>query len=99
MIGTRGARIVAVIGGHDQQIGGTKRRQQARELLVELLEVGREACHVVAVAVQRVEVDKVREDEAGWRVGEYRLDMPHPFRIARGVKRTAGSTSGEEIMN
>ncbi len=88
MIGARRARIVAVIGGHDQQIGLTQRSAAGARALVELLEIGRVAAHVVAMAVERVEVDEVGEDEPLVRLAHHvvRAD-PSPLRRWRCESR------------
>ena len=65
VIGARRRRIVAVIGGDDQQIARRAARQQARQPGVEALEIGRVAGRVVAMAVLRVEVDEIGEDQPG----------------------------------
>ena len=63
MIGARRRRIVAVIGGDDQQVSRLQARQQRRQPLVESLEVLGVAADVVAMPVDGVEIDEVGEDE------------------------------------
>ena len=53
-----------MVRGDDEQVAVPQARQQPRQPRVEPLEIGRIAGDVVAVAVLRVEVDEVREDEA-----------------------------------
>ena len=64
MVGARRRRIVAVIGGDHEQIVVAQLRQQARQPRVEPLEVRGIAGDVVAMAVDRIEVDQVGEDQA-----------------------------------
>ena len=56
---------------------------------VEAFEVGGVAGDVVAVAVLRVEVDEVREDQAAIDDVHLPLDLVHPVVVARGVDRRA----------
>ncbi len=59
MIGRRRRRIIAVIGRDDQAIVVAKLRQQARQPVVEALQVGGVSRDVVPVPVLAVEIDQV----------------------------------------
>ena len=85
MIGAGRGRIVAVVGGHDQQIVGPQARQQLRQPCVEALQVPGVAGHVVAVSVERVEVDQVGEHQARVAAGDQRLDGVHALVVAGGL--------------
>ena len=52
-----------MVGGDDQQVAGLQRREELREAGVEGLERAGVAGDVAGVAVERVEVDVVGEDE------------------------------------
>ncbi len=75
-------RIVAVIGGDDEQVRLAQRREHARQTRVEPLEVGGVAGHVVSMAVQDVEVDDVREQQAFGGIAHRLFDAVHPLRVA-----------------
>ena len=85
MIGARRRRIVAVIGGDDEQIRRPQVRQQRGEPRVEALEIARVAGDVVAMPVERVEVDEVREDQPGRVRFDRALDRVDALVIVRGV--------------
>ena len=86
VIGARRRRIVAVVGGDDQQIVVAKRRQQRGQPRVEALEIRGVAGDVVAMAVLRVEVDEVGEDQpAIERRAICALDLVHAVIVADGV--------------
>ena len=67
MVGRGPSRIgiAAVVRGDQQQIGcSLSALRSGPSSSIELLERSREAFHVFAVAVQHVEIDQVREDQA-----------------------------------
>ena len=57
-------RVVAVVGGDDEEVCVAHRRLDFGEARVEVFEGARVAFRVAAVAVEHVEVNEVREDEA-----------------------------------
>ena len=63
MIGTGRGRIVAVIGGNDEQIVASQLRNDARQPGVEPFQVGGVSAHVVAVSVKGVEVHEIGHDQ------------------------------------
>ena len=97
MLGVVG--IVAVIGGQDQQVVGAKPGQQFAQTDVESLEIGRVPRHVVPMAVLRIEVDQVREDQPAGRVADRAQDFVHPIVVGHGVNGRADSPSGEQILD
>ena len=64
MVGAGGGGIVAMVRGHDEQIILPQPRQQIFQPRIEALQVRGIAGSVVAVPVQRIEIDQVREDDA-----------------------------------
>ena len=100
MIGARRRRIVAVVGGDDQQIVVAQPRQQRGQPRVEPLEVRGVAGDVVAVAVLRVEVDEVGEDQARDRrraSAARRSSMPSSSLAVWTAVRDAAA--GEQILD
>ena len=63
MIGRGSRRIVAVVGGDEEQIVLAKRRSDRRKCVVELPECSLETGHVVPMTVQRVEIYQVGEEQ------------------------------------
>ena len=61
--GIHGIGIAAVIGGDQQQIARAHGVQKRAEQRVEFLERTREAFHVLAMAVEHVEIHEIREDQ------------------------------------
>ena len=57
-------RVVAVVGGDDEKIAVAHRVFDFGQARVEVFEGARVAFRVAAVAVEHVEVNEVREDEA-----------------------------------
>ena len=73
MLGAAPGGVVAMVGGDDGQISGFQQRRQFRQASVEMLERRGIARHVAPVAVERIEIDEVCEDEAAvWRVRRLR---------------------------
>ncbi len=64
VVGAPIGRVVAVIGGEQDQIARAQAPLELGHEAVELLERAREPLHVAAVAVEHVEVDQVAEDES-----------------------------------
>ncbi len=58
-----------MVRGEEKDVVGAESGQQRRDPRVELLERAGVAVNVVAMAVLRVEIDEVREDERGVRAG------------------------------
>ena len=97
VIGAGRRRIVAVIGGDDQQIRFPQRRQHVTEALVEALEVVGVARDVVAVPVQRIEVHEIDEDEPR-SIGADDIDQPiDTFAVALRRNRLGNASAGEQI--
>ena len=63
VIGTNPGRVVAVVGGQDEQVVVAKPADQFGQARIEGLERARIARNVAAVAVFLVEVDEVDHDE------------------------------------
>src|SRR5215207_4728042 len=63
MVGAWSRRIVPVIRGDDQQVVGAYSLEDHRELLVEAFQVCGVARNVVSMAVLRVEIDEIGEDQ------------------------------------
>ncbi len=52
-----------MVGSDDQEIRLPQCRKYLREALVEALEIARVAFDIVAMAIKRIEVDEIDEDE------------------------------------
>src|SRR5665213_3156311 len=63
VVGTAKCRIIAVVGGNDDEIAGPQCHDELRQAPVESFEAIGVAGDVAAVAEVRVEVDEVAEDE------------------------------------
>ncbi len=99
VVGAWRGRIVAVIGGDDQQIAGLDPRQQRRQSRVESLEVGGVALGIVAMPVHGVKVDQVGEDQASRCRVERALDFVHAVRIAGRVHRVRNTAAGKQVLD
>ena len=99
VIRARRRRIVAVVGGDDEQVVGTQLRQELAQPRVEALEVPRVALDVVAMPVDRVEVDEVGEDQSPLDARDRLLHRVHPLIVTRRVHRRPNAAAGEEILN
>ena len=99
VIGARRRRIVAMVGRDDEEIVVAQLREELGQPHVEALEVARVALDVVAVAVLRVEVDQVREDEAAVDDLHLRLDLVHPIVVAGRVDSLRDPAAGKQILN
>src|SRR6266851_1872926 len=99
MIRARRAWIVPVIGGNDEQIGRPEARQELVQPVVEALQIGGVAAHVVAVTVQRVAVHEVRENEAALDFLHLTSYLIHSLVVARGVKRACDAAAGKQIRD
>ena len=84
---------------HDEQIRIAQHQQQARERFVEAFQVGRVSRHVVAVPINRIEVDQVDEDEAIARIAQRLREDLHAFRVAGRVRRARDAAAREEIVD
>ena len=99
MIGRRRRRIVAVVGRDDRAGPSAAAPAAARQSRVEALEVGGIAGDVVAMAVLRVEVHEVDEDQAARRRAELRLDHVHAVVVRRRVDGARQAAAGEQILD
>src|SRR5688572_19018259 len=99
VIGARGGGIVAVIGSNHEQIAGSQARQQVGEAAIESFEIGCVPGHVVAMAVNGVEVDQVRKYQASLVRVERSDDLVHPVIVALGVDGRADPAAGKEILD
>ncbi len=99
VIGARRRRIVAVIGSNDEQVAVAQRRQQATETDIEALEIGGVAGRIVAMAVLRVEVDEVGEDQARPRRCDGLLDLVNPLLVTLRVDGGGDAAAGEEVLD
>jgi len=99
VIGARRGWIVAVIGGQDQEIVRLEARQEPVEPHVESLEVLRVPHRVVPMAVDGIEVDEIREDEALRGRGERRLDLVHAVVVRLRVHGAGDASAGEEVLD
>jgi hypothetical protein len=84
MIGARRRRIVAVVGGNDEEIIVAQLRQHTGQARVEPLKVRGVAGGVVAMAVDRVEIHQVGEDQTTGLRRHQLFDAIHAVRIALG---------------
>ena len=97
VIGAGRRRIVAVIGGDDQQVRFPQHRQHVTKALVEALEVVGVPPDVVAVPVQRIEVYEIDEDEPRC-IGADDIDQPiDTFIVALRRNRFSYASAGEQI--
>ena len=88
-----------MVGGDDEQVVVSQPRQQRGQPRVEALEVGGVAGDVVAVAVLRVEVDQVGEDQAALDRLHLRLDLVHAVLVAHGVDPARDAAAGKQILD
>ena len=63
MVRAAKSRVIAMIGGDDDQVLGLAAGKETREPLVELPQRIRVAVDVAAVTVQHVEIDQVHEEK------------------------------------
>src|SRR5258705_994930 len=99
MIGTWRARIVAVVCGHDEEIRIAQRRQEPRERLIDPLQVRGIAGHIVAMAVDRIAVHEVDEDEPVPRLAHRVAEPLHAFGVAGGVRRARDAAPREQVVD
>src|SRR5260370_8137789 len=78
MVGAVPGRIAAVIGGDDREIARAQRLAERRQPGIEALERPSIASRVAAMAVERVEIVEIGEDQRAWsgvaRSGEHRRE-------------------------
>ena len=99
MVCAGGSRIVAMIGGDDQQIVSADAWQQRGQPGIETLEVRSVTRRVVAVPINRVEIDEIREYQAGRRRIERAFDFVHAVGVTRRVDRLGNAAAGEQILD
>src|SRR5260370_40233936 len=78
MVGAAPGRIATVIGGDDREIARAQRLAERRQPGIEALERPSIASRVAAMAVERVEIVEIGEDQRAWsgvaRSGEQRRE-------------------------
>lgn len=67
VVGAAEGRVVAVVGGDDQEIAGPQSAEQLRQAAVEMLKAGRVAGRVAAMTMIGIEVDEIGEGQAAIR--------------------------------
>ena len=88
-----------MVGGDHQAITRPDGSQQARHRVIELLERGGVAGHIPSVAVQRVEVHQIGEDQLG-AVGAHRGDgLVDPIGVAHRLSVIAQPVAGKDVVN
>jgi hypothetical protein len=97
MVRARRRGIVAVVGGHHEQIAGAEPLHGTGQTGVDALEVGGIAGDVVAMAVLHVAVDEVGEDEARGQLGERARQRLDAVGVAHGGQRAGDAAAGKEI--
>ena len=98
MVRGRGGRVVAVIGGNNNQVLVAHRGQHHRQRTVQGQQPGVEAGHVVAVPPALVELDHVGEQEPPRHGAQRALDGAIAGRVPRRVQ--AGDPAArEEIVD
>src|SRR5579862_1762098 len=99
VIGARRRRIVAMVSRDDEQIVLPKAGKDSSEPRVEPLEILRVSLDVVAMAVLRVEIHEVGEDEAALHFVHLPLDLIHAVVVARRVDGAGDAPAGEEVLD
>ena len=91
-------RVAAMVGGDQRKIARAQRGAQFGQARIERFQRGRIARHVAAVAVERVEVDEVGEDERAVRgvpcFRERRVEHRHVVLRQDGARDAA---MGEDV--
>ena len=97
VVGRRGRRVAAVIGGEDQQIAVAQRLEDVVQPAVEVLQAAVEVDRVVAVAPELVGLDEVREDEAVLDVLEQLDRAVDPVDVRLRRERLVDVAAGEDV--
>src|SRR5215208_7900880 len=97
MISAWGGRVVPMVGSNDQQVVFAEPIKHLPQLAVELLEVGRIACHIVAMTVLRIKIDEIREYESVSGVGHDLRNRLNAAIVAAGRQVPLRPAAGKEI--
>ena len=99
VIGAAPGRVVAVIGGDDDEVVLVDPREEAGEPRVELDQRLRVAGDVAAVAVEHVEIDEVREDQPVVGRVPQLVDRGHAFGVRGRGRRARDAAAGEDVAD
>ncbi len=99
MVGGRGAGVAAVVGGDHQDVAGAKALQNFGEGPVEFGQRLRVAVHVVAVAVQHVEIDEVHKAQPVEPAPGQLDGPPDSLRVVPGPDGLRDALAGEDVVD
>ena len=97
VVGGDVGRIAAVIGGDEEQIVVAHVAEERGQLAVERLQRFRVSGRVVAMAVLRIEVDEVREDEIGVRLADQIDRLAHAVGVVLGADLLRDADAVEDV--
>jgi len=99
VVGARLVGVDAVVGGDHEQILLAHAPEQAGQVSVDLPQGAGEAAHVLAVTVELVGLDQVREHEPAGKLGLQLGDALQGARVARPGVGGADPHAGEQVVD